>query len=180
MTSTVPLSPMMPAARANGIVRYASASAEYRSPPEITQMAKGMRRMRVHIESFGKPRISRPLGTSQFYLDISAIPRQRSRVRPAGPLSPHGRWWLYCGSFCGSPIPARHGCTESLLRGELQERELGLRILVLNEKIGPRQVTGSGKRLSPEGFVLGISGMEEIVVLDSVVAGGHSLHRPNR
>ena len=170
----MPLSPMMPAARANGIVRYASASAEYRSPPEITQMAKGMRRMRVHIESFGKPRTSRPPGTSQFYLDISARPSNMAREHSRS--IPTTLEFACCLRFLlGHPL---HGMSSR--RPSLWVAIRGLRPLVLDEKIGPRQVTGNGKRLSPEGFVLRISGMEEIVVLDSVIAGGHSLHRANR
>src|SRR2546430_13829777 len=71
-------------------------------------------------------------------------------------------------------------CTERLPGGDPLGGAHGPRSLVLDEKICSCQVTGSGKRLSPEGFVLRISGIEEIVVLDSIIARGHSLHRADR
>src|SRR5256885_3274937 len=90
---------------------------------------------------------------------------------PAGPRPPHGRRWRRCGSFRGSSVPAGPP-----LRGPSSRRWIlgvpirGMRFLVLDEKIGPCQVTGSGKRLSPERLIFGISGIDEIVVLDSVIA----------
>src|SRR5256885_15915269 len=124
-------------------------------------MANGMRRMRVHIKSFGKPRISRPLGTSQFYLDISARPSNMAREHSRS--IPTTLEFACCLRFLlGHPL---HGMSSR--RPSLWVAIRGLRPLVLDEKKGAWQVTAKAKRLSPEVYGLRITGRVSILELDS-------------
>src|SRR6267143_4956813 len=100
---------------------------------------------------------------------------------PAGPLHPGMRCMRQCDSFPGSAVPAGSPLARNVFSGlDPGVAIRSSRFLVLHDQIRSCQVTRIVKRLAPEGFVLRISGIEEIVVLDPVIAGGHSLHRANR